>query len=106
MNILIVSVASVTYVALGFSLPVIANQTALAITKNQLSNQTDPKKMLGVFYKSQTLKLVFFTIICLAVMLTTKHHGTEIIFGVMSNTIYKRFTNKRKEHEPHQSYSN
>ena len=95
-----------SHITIGFSMPIIANHLAQAVTKNQLKSQTDPKKMLGVFYKSQTLKLAFFTMTCLLVMLAATKHSTEIVIGVISNTVYKRVTNSRKAHEPHQSYSN
>ncbi len=106
MQYIIDFINSLPFLALGYVVPSLAEFCANKIAKKPLRQSTQPKEMLGTFYKSQALKLSLFTIFCLVIMLTAKDRSGLAVIGITTNVLFnKRIFNRIKKDEPKPAYS-
>lgn len=91
--------------SVGTLLPLCATTLTNVITQTPSEN-TCPKHMLGHFFKSQTMKLVLFTLLCFVSLSVLPRQGHFIVFGVIVSTIFQKISKNISLYEQQSKYSN
>ena len=98
--------AAITYLSLGFVLPILAKQIAQLIAGERPKTLTDPRQMLSIFYISQALKLTAFTVLCLISVIICQADSVFVILGTGCNILFYLAYNNFQTHEQLPKYSN
>ncbi len=90
---------------LGALLPFCAKILANTITQTP-ARDTCPKRMLGCFFKSQMMRLVFFTTLCFICLSMLPNHGHFVVFGIIASIFFQKIPKKTFLYEQQSKYSN